>query len=51
MQKRGEIETLPLLPEGADPAPHGLAATVSGQGAQECLSLHVLHTVGTWSIC
>lgn len=52
MQRRGEIiETLPLLQEGADPAPRGPAATVSGQGAQECLSLYILHTVGTRNIC
>lgn len=38
----------PLLPEEADPAPHGLAAMVSGQ---ECLSLYFLHTVGARSIC
>lgn len=34
--------------------PKGLAATVSGQGTQECAphrNPHVLHTVGTWSIC
>lgn len=37
----------PLLPEGAEPAPRGLAATVSGQGAQECLSpTPISHTVG-----
>lgn len=52
MQRRGDIiETLPLLQEGADPAARGPAATVSGQGAQECLSFPVLHTVGTQSIC
>lgn len=52
MQGRGEIiETVPLLPDGADPTPRGPAATVSGQGAQECLSSRVLHTVGTQSIC
>ena len=34
--------------------PKGLAATVSGQGTQEYAphrTPHVLHTVGTWSIC
>lgn len=51
MQRRREIETLHSF-KGTDPTPHcRLPAAVSGRGAQERLSLHVLHTVGTWSVC
>lgn len=50
-EERRDHRNSPLLPDGADPTPRGPAATVSGQGAQECLSSRVLHTVGTQSIC
>lgn len=48
----GERSKLSTPSKGPTPHPTaGSAAAVSGRGARERLSLHVLHTVGTWSVC